>query len=225
MSLKTTEIVMKSMHSQSVVQSPRWQKRRFRSTHQEEVDMKTKEKYFVRRGKRGVIYLQERHCGLKLGDCLGTTDERIAEIRRREIHISIERGDYLNQKTSFANAVKEQLPKMLRGKSKKTQSTYTICLNKHLLPWFQDAMLTSILPNDLLEYKEAREDQGAGESTLRAEIYLLRTVLKANNIDLKLPKLSWAKPNTKAERFLTEPELLSILCLTSEQSGPNEVNS
>ena len=78
--------------------------------------MKTKRKYFVRRGKRGVIYLQERHCGLRLGDCLHTTDEGIAEIRRREIHIAVERGYYENRKTSFAEAVKEWFPKILRGK-------------------------------------------------------------------------------------------------------------
>ena len=85
---------MKSAISQTMVEFPRWVKRRFRSTHQEELDMGNKTKYFVRRGKRGVLYLQERHCGVKLSDCLGTTDERIAEVRRREIHISVERGDY-----------------------------------------------------------------------------------------------------------------------------------
>ena len=180
--------------------------------------MGTKKKYFVRRGKRGVIYLQERHCGLKLGDCLQTTDERIAEIRRREIHISVERGDYENRKTSFTEAVKEQLPKMLKGKSENTKERYKICLDKHLLPWFQDAMITDILPHDLLEYKETRENQGAGESALTIEIFLLRSVLKANNLDLKLPKLSWVKPKAKVERFLTEPELLSILSYLKGES-------
>ena len=208
---------MKPALQNNVIEFPRWTKRRFRSTYQEEVGMKTKQKYFVRRGKRGVIYLQERHCGLKLGDCLDTTDERIAEIRRREIHIAVERGDYENRKTSFAEAVKEQLPKMLKGKSKGTEILYKICLNKHLLSWFQDAMIADILSNDLLEYKEASEEQGAGESTLKTEIRLLRAILKANNLDLKLPKLAWAKPNIKAERFLTEPELQSILsCMSGE---------
>jgi len=173
--------------------------------------METKKAYFRPRGKRGVIYLQERHCGVKLSDCLHTTDERIAEIRRREIHIAIERGDYQNRKRSFAEAVKEQFPKMMKGKSENTKERYKICLDKHLLPWFQDAMLTNILLQDLLEYKEARENEGAGESALKIEFYLLRAVLKANNLDLKLPKLSWLKPGIKVERFLTEPELLSIL--------------
>ena len=180
--------------------------------------METKRKYFVRRGKRGVIYLQERHCGLKLGDCLDTTDEKIAEIRRREIHILVERGDYLNKKTSFGDAAKEQFPKMLDGKALNTKRFYKNCLNNHLLPWFQDAMITDVLPNDLLEYKEARESKGAGESTLKIEFYLLRAVLKANNLDLKLPKLSWLKPKVKVERFLTEPELLSILSYLKGES-------
>jgi len=180
--------------------------------------MGTKKKYFVRRGKRGVLYLQERHCGLKLGDCLDTTDEKIAEIRRRKIHILVERGDYQNRKTSFAEAVKEQLPKMLKGRSENTKKRYKICLNTHLLPWFQNAMIADILPNDLLEYKEARENEGAGESALKIEFYLLRAVLKANNIDLKLPKLSWANPKTKVDRFLTEPELLSILSYLNGES-------
>jgi len=179
--------------------------------------MGTKKKYFRPRGKRGVIYLQERYCGVKLSDCLHTTDEKIAEIRRREIHIAVERGDYFNRKTSFAEAVKEQLPKILEGKSERTQSLYKAYLRNHLLPWFQDAMLTNILPKDLLEYKEIREREGAGEATLKAEIHLLRFVLKANNLSLKLPKLSWAKPVNKVERFLTEPELLSILGFLKEE--------
>ena len=173
--------------------------------------MGTKKKYFVRRGKRGVIYLQERHCGLKLGDCLDTTDERIAEIRRREIHIAVERGDYQNRKKSFAEAVKEQLPMMLRGKSEATRKQYECRFKNHLLPWFQEAMLADILPNDLLEYKEARESHRAGQLTLRIEIRLLRAVLKSYDFDLKLPKMSWLNPEVKVERFLTEPELLSIL--------------
>ena len=173
--------------------------------------MGTKKKYFVRRGKGKVFYLQERYRGMKLGDCLQTTDEKVAEIRRLEIHILIQKGDYENRKTSFGNAVKEQLPKMVRGKSEGTKIRYKTCFNKHLLPWFQDAKLTDILPNDLLEYKEVRENQGASEPTLKIEFYLLRAVLKANNLDLKLPKLFWVKPKVKVERFLTEPELLSIL--------------
>ena len=152
--------------------------------------MGTKKKYSVRRGKRRVTYLQERHCGLKLGDCLQTADEKIAEIRRREIHVSVERGDYENRKTSFEDAVKVQFPKKLEGKSENTKKRYKVCLNRHSLPWFQGAMLMDILPNDLLEYKEAKGKEGAGESALKIEFYLLRAVLKANNLDLKLPKLS-----------------------------------
>ena len=63
---------------------------------------------------------------------------------------------------------------MLKGKSEKTQSTYLICLNKHLLPWFQDAMIGDILPNDLLAYKETREEQGASQVPIEIELYLVR---------------------------------------------------
>ena len=41
-------------------------------------------------------------------------------------------------------------------------------------------------------------------------VFFLCAVLKAYNLDLKLPKVSWEKPKVKVERFLMEPELLSI---------------
>ena len=82
--------------------------------------MGTKRKYFRRKGKRGVIYLSERYMGIQLWDCLDTTDERIAEIRRREKHIQIERGDYQKSKTTFGEAVDYALPGLLKGKARRT---------------------------------------------------------------------------------------------------------
>ena len=72
-------------------------------------------------------------------------------------------------------------------------------------------MIADILPNDFLEYKDSRENEGAGEATLKAKIHLLRAILKENNLSVKLSKLSWTYPVNKVERFLTEPDLLSIL--------------
>jgi len=93
MRIERTEFNKGKMSTEKLVNSPPWTSRRFRSTFLEEDDMETKKKYWRPKTKRGVLYLQERHCGVLLNDCLHTTDERIAERRRREIHIAVERGE------------------------------------------------------------------------------------------------------------------------------------
>ena len=180
--------------------------------------MKTKRKYFVRRGKRGVIYLQERHCGLKLGDCLDTTDERIAEVRRREIHIFVERGDYENRKLKFADIAGTFFEDVTRGRSLSTGISYGIAFDKHLIPWFGEALLCDIQQNDLLEYKRARESQGASEVTLKREMRLFRKLMESKGIIIKPLKEAFIKPAVMIDRFATEPEVLSIIDQTKGEA-------
>ena len=118
--------------------------------------MERKQKYFRRKGKRGIIYLQERYCGVRLCDCLGTTDEKIAEIQRREIHISVERGEYINWKLSFCDAVRESFEALVAGKAIKTRANYEAAFRVHLVPWFGKVRLSEIDTIDLLGYKRAR---------------------------------------------------------------------
>ena len=201
---------MKSPISHSVVESPRWQSRRFRSTYRTEVDMGTKNKYFRRRGKRDVIYLQERHCGVSLNDCLGTTDEKIAEIRRREIHIAIERGEYELRKTSFRDAVSEVKSDLFLGKSESTKENYESFFKNHLIPWFGNARLPEIEDKDLVDFKRALESKGYSERTIKTAIWLVGAVLGKYNISLKVPKETYLKPEKVFERFLTVDELFEI---------------
>jgi len=192
--------------------------------------MGNKKKYFVVRGKRKVIYLQERHCGVKLGDCLNTTDERIAEIRRREIHITVERGDYLNFKTLFADAVEKVRTILYLGKAPNTIGIYENALNNHILPWFGKASISSINSVDLVEYKRNRERKGTGETSIKNEIWLIRWLLKRFGINLKSPDEAYLYPHKPVDRFATEDEVLSIIaqikrvdmrsiCLVAAYSG------
>ena len=177
-----------------MVKFPRWQKRRFRSTFRTEVDMETKHKYFRRRGKREVIYLQERHCGVSLNDCLGTTDEKIAEIRRREIHIAVERGEYELRKTSFRDAVSEVKSDLFLGKSESTKENYESFFKNHLIPWFGKACLPDIEDKDLVNFKRVSESKGYSERTIKTAIWLVGAVLGKYNISLKVPKETYLKP-------------------------------
>lgn len=170
-----------------------------------------KQNYFKRRGKRGVIYLNERHCGVQLWDCLETTDERIAEIRRREIHIAVERGDYQKRKTKVKKALNETIEARLIGLEDATKKTYRHHIKKHLVPYFGECSLLELESEDLIQYKRFREGEGASEETISAEIWLFIALLKENGIELKPVAEGYLKPKRKIDRFLTESEMLSIV--------------
>ena len=193
-------------------------------------------KYFRRKGKRGVLYLQERHQGVPLWDCLKTTDERIAEIRRREIHIAVERGDYQNFKTLFKDAVKKKEKVLYGGKAEATRKIYAGMLLRHIVPWFGEAPVSEIQPKDLLEYKEHREDMGAGEVGVRQEIWLVSWLLGEFGRVVKLPKRTkYRYPHKPVDKFATHNEVLSIaegmaslfyrsMALSSAYSGLRKVD-
>ena len=140
--------------------------------------METKKKYFRYRGKRRVIYLQERHCGHHLKDCLRTTDERIAEIRRREIHIAVERGEYKSWKKTFQVAIDESFSAIVAGKAVSTRKSYRVSVYNHLVPWFSGFRLSDIGRAEMSEYKTMREDQGIGEVGMKRELWLLCCLLR-----------------------------------------------
>jgi len=173
--------------------------------------METKQKYFRRRGKRGVIYLQERHDGTLLNDCLNTTDAKIAEIRRREIHISVERGDYLNFKVKFKTGADDFVKEITRGSSDNTKRIYRTVFEKHLTPRFGEARFGDIKQSDLLEYKRFRETQGAGQVALTHEMWLFRRYTASKGVIIKPIKDGFVKPAVTVDRFPTEPEVLAII--------------
>lgn len=203
-------------NNEAMVNSPHWQSKRFRSTEREEL-MDRKQKYFRRRGKRGVIYLSERYMGIQLWDSLDTTDERIAEIRRREKHIQIEKGDYQKSRTTFNEAVVESLPGLLKGKAARTRSGYQASFKNHIVPWFGQAGILDLTDADLIEYKGSRESTGAGQKTIIMELWLLRWVLERYKITLEPLKQAYIKPEKVYDRFLTMDELMAIVrCLSGE---------
>lgn len=170
-----------------------------------------KQNYFKRRGKRGTIYLNERHCGVQLWDCLDTTDERIAEIRRREIHIAVERGDYQKFKTKVESVLSKTVEDHLIGLSASTKKTYRLHVKKHLDPYFGAVTLAQLESADLVEYKRFREGQGASEETISGEIWLFVSMLKKHGVELDPVDEAYIKPKRNIDRFLTESEMLSIV--------------
>lgn len=163
-----------------------------------------------------MIYLQERYYGIRLGDCLGTTDEKIAEIRRREIHIALERGEYQNRKKQFADVVEDFLEAATKGKASSTKVTYKNAFRLHVTPWFGAALLGDIRQGDLLEYKRFRESEGAGQYALTLEMWLFRKLMKSKGVTIELlGDEPFLNPGKVIDRFATEPEVLSIIAHTN----------
>ncbi|MCH7650670.1 MAG: site-specific integrase [Nitrospinae bacterium] len=192
--------------------------------------METKNKYFRYRGKRRIIYLQERHCGYLLKDCLGTTDEQIALIRRREIHIAVERGEYKSWKKTFEVAIDESFPAMVAGKAASTRKSYRVSVYNHLVPWFTGVRLSDIGRAEMSEYKTMREDQGIGEVGMKRELWLLCCLVRRYGRELMPLREAYRHPHRPVDHFPEEAEVLSIcgaisnimyraVALTSAYSG------
>ena len=173
--------------------------------------MNRKQNYFRRKGKRGVLYLQERHCGVALFDCLGTTDERIAEHRRREIHIAVERGEYENWRTSFADAVAKDRAVLMAGKAPSTQANYGSILDSNLLPYFGKARVSQIQTQDLTAYKDHREKKSVKDVTIRQEIWMVRWFLRRCGRSIDPPEDKYRYPHKPTDRFAYEHEVLAIV--------------
>ena len=185
--------------------------------------MGTKTKWFRRRGKCrrrcgalgvececGIIYLAERHCGQALFDCLDTTDEKIAEIRRREIHIAVEKGEYQVWKTKFDLAVQESFGVLTAGKAASTRRNYRVSLYKHLIPQFGEMRLAEIGSAELRKYKELREDEGCGQVVLGRELWLVRWLLRRYGRDLAPLREPFRRPHKPIDRFPTVDEIRLI---------------
>jgi len=141
---------------------------------------------------------------------MGTTDEKIAELRRREVHIAVERGEYTNWKMFFKDAVKKSTKLLLAGKSPRTREVYSDIFRVHLNPWFGKARISEIQSSDLLEYKRAREAKGVAEESLKKEIWLTRWLLKQYGRDVEGPKEAYLYPHKPVDRFMVETEVLAI---------------
>jgi integrase len=180
----------------------------------------------VQRGKRRIWYAQCRYKGVRLYECLGTTDRRLAEQRLAELKFFIERGDYKSWKKTFNDLVPEYLETILSKKSVHCQERYASIIRKHLEPYFEGVRLFNIDQMKIVGYKLHREKSKATESTLKKELRVLKDIIQLGNPSFKLPGIKdteLMRPvyrGKKVKHFLEEADLMKIIGFLDDQYKP-----
>jgi integrase len=159
--------------------------------------------YMVQRGVNKIWYAQKRINGLRIRDCLGTTDERLARKKFAELELAVEKGEYNSFKKDFMVVVEQFLP------------TATVreefIIRCHLVPYFSAFKIGEINEYEVFKYHEANKLKP--ESTLKKELRCLKKIVCLGNRNFQLPKLKF---ENKGERFnetqiLEECDVLNVI--------------
>jgi integrase len=167
-----------------------------------------------RRGKSNIYYANVRYMGIRLRDCLKTSDSNEAQRRLIELKLAIERGDYQAWTIDFVECVKKYRTSVLPTKSKGCQIRYDSALRTHLLPAFTGKQIVGI-ESDVKQYFEDRCE--LPESSLKKHARVLRDVIKQGNPSFELPAIVYRNKGFYQDRCLTEPEMLAIVSFLSEK--------
>ena len=143
--------------------------------------------HMVQRGKRGVWYADCRYQGVRIRDCLETTDRRIAERQLAEYKSSVERGEYQSSKIKFEELASRYAEEMLSKKSNHSQERYGLIVSFHLIPFFGGKSLGQVEQQTIVEYKLQREKSGAKPSTLKKELRVLKDILRLGDKRFEMP--------------------------------------
>ncbi|MGD1095528.1 MAG: tyrosine-type recombinase/integrase [Bryobacteraceae bacterium] len=146
--------------------------------------------------KRGVIYVDIRHDGKRLGlfstgtadkdHAIGFRKKKTAELLKKvydENHIEVEKGircadlfqDYI------ANRQRREQDSGAYGNGRKYETnSYKVGskINKHLLPWFGKLKPDELTSDMLLEFRDKRRKDGAQVATINNEFRILRAALR-----------------------------------------------
>ncbi len=159
--------------------------------------------YMVQRGNGKTWYAQKRINGVRVRDCLNTTDERLARRRFAELELAVEKGEYKSFKRDFMIAVDQFLPN--------ASVREEIIIRCHLVPYFACFKIGEINDYEVFKYHEGNKHKP--ESTLKKEMRCLKKIVCLGNKNFQLPKLKY---ENKGERFdetqiLDECDVLNVI--------------
>lgn len=176
-------------------------------------------KLMEQRGKRGNWYANCRHMGVKLSDCLQTTDEFLAERRLTELKILIERGEYKLWKKTFEQCCDEYVAGLELNKP--NHGRYESIVRVHLKPHFGKQRIIEILQHDATTGKSLLDDylvkvyQMPKESAKKIRL-VLQAVIRKGDKDFKLSPPEYMNQGFRQTRFLSQDELHEIISYLEE---------
>lgn len=176
----------------------------------------------IPRGKNKIWYVDDRLEGLRIRDCLGTSDKRLAQRKAIEIEFDVMNGVYKLSHSSFEHCVEKYLENILPKKSKQSQVRYEIVIRIHLLPVFQGKTIKDIvwsdpLTGESLVRKFLEQRSRLPESSLKKIVRVLRDIIMIGYPDFKMPTVNYFNKGFYQKQFLTESDVLTVVSYLEEQ--------
>lgn len=173
-----------------------------------------------KRGKK--YYANCMYMGIRLGNCLGTSDERLARRRLDHLKAQIERGEYQIWKRRFSDLTKTYLSEILPKKTKDCQRRYESIVRVHLLPFFGKNTLGEITNSDpdtgnCLVKTYFDKNAEMPDSSLKKIARVLRDVIRIGDKSFKLPAIIYRNQGFYQSRFMSKQELESVLFCLDEK--------
>lgn len=173
------------------------------------------------KGKRGVKYANTHYKGIKINDCLDTTDERIAHRRLQQILNEIDEGRYQSFKKTFDWCVEQYYLKVEPDIPKVSRERYRSAIRSHLLPEFKGKRICDIITFDgktgeSLISKFFLNRRNLPESSLKKIARTLKRVIQQADPDFKLPSVKMKKGFFQT-RVMTESEFMEIVGLLDDR--------
>lgn len=151
------------------------------------------------------------HQGTYIGDCLGTSDRRLAERELARLKVEVEGGRYKAYKKKFDVLTREYRKEHLTKKSATQQERADYIIRLHLLPWFGEMRISEI--NDYEVYKYVQANREKPQSSMKKILRVLAEIVRLAVRDFELPKLKFENKGKKFDetQILDESEVLDTI--------------
>jgi integrase len=174
------------------------------------------------KGKRGVWYAMTSCRGVKLEDCLDTTDDRIATQRLAELKFKVERGEYQKDKIPFLECAEKWKRLEQPKKSKKEGVRQESDLNTHLIPYFGKHKIGQIINFDTVTGSSMVTEFFASkkhlpESSLKKMARVLKGVIRQADKTFEIPPVIYLNEGFYQTKFMRQDELDSAIGFLNEQ--------
>ena len=177
-------------------------------------------KQIYRRGQQKVCYADCQYLGVRIRDCLFTTDEAIAHERLAELKLLVRKGEYQKWKRKFNDCAIEWLESLdtRRQSNIRYESIYRV----HLLPYFGSKRVGDIVNYDnrngknmVQAYFEKKID--LPESSLKKHARVLRWIMKLGDPSFELPAIVYRNKGFYQTKFMTQNELDAVIGYLDDQ--------
>ena len=191
---------------------------------------KTKGEPMQMRLKNGKFYAAFYWKGKFIGTCLGASEQEPKKAVM-ELGKLIEKLEGGCDSSRILKKFKPLIPNYIEQALSHRPETYqkrSESILKHLERFFGEMRVCDIGNQEIINYKLEREKTGAKKSTLKKELYTLKSIVRLVNPGWDLPSLNpkveplmeFKNKEKKITRFLEEPEALKIVSCADEWIKP-----